>query len=204
MNKDFTKEFFQKVWGEGYYEHFSYGVGIDRVYKTVFEDLPRSKRILEIGSGGGVFTELLVIDFDSVTSVDVIPMPEIFKSFNLTYIELPDQSNDLHGVKDGSMDFVFAYNVFCHMSNEFLKGYLKSVHRVLDKGGEFVSMLSDFKHSKKHIEDAGNYVLGDLLPMGHFYQDERTLDLIMGQGWEIVSRNMIPEHRDIIVHLKKI
>jgi hypothetical protein len=40
--------------------------------------------------------------------------------------------------------------------------------------------------------------------MGHFYQDDRTLDVIIGSGWEIVSRNIIPEHRDTIIHLKKI
>lgn len=40
--------------------------------------------------------------------------------------------------------------------------------------------------------------------MGHFAQDDRTIDIIVGEGWEIISRNMIPEHRDIVVHLKAI
>ena len=45
---------------------------------------------------------------------------------------------------------------------------------------------------------------GNLLPMGHFYQDNRTLDFIIGDGWEIVSRSVIPEHRDTVIHLRKL
>jgi len=61
-------------------------------------------------------------------------------------------------------------------------------------------MLSDSRHTSKFQK--GN--LGDLLQMGHFVQDLRTLDIIVGKEWEIVNKDLLPDHRDIVVHLKKI
>lgn len=204
--KDFTKEFFQKVWGkDGYYETFSYGVGIKEVCKQcLYPFFSPFETALEIGSGGGTFTERMINKFKNLIAVDVIPMPRKFHSYkDFQYIELPDHSNDLKGIEDSLIDFCFCYNVFCHLSNEFLIEYLKSVHRVLKTNGYFVFMLSSFNHTKKHILH-GSYELGDMLPMGHFYQDFRTLNIIAAKDqWHVISPNMIPEHRDIIVHLKK-
>lgn len=205
--KDFTKEFFLLAWGEdGYYETFSYGVGIKEVRKQcLYPFMFPFDTALEIGSGGGVFTEKMVGNFKKVIAVDVIPMPKKFEKYkDFKYIELADQSNDLPGIYDHSIDFCFCYNVFCHMSNKFLIEYLKSVHRVMKSKGNFVFMLSSFIHAREHLEEPNLYELGDLLPMGHFYQDYRTLDIIADKdSWQIESQNMIPEHRDIIVHLKK-
>lgn len=206
MTKDFTKEFFQAAWGEkGYYENFSYGVGIDRVCKTCLIPFYNVEHnALEIGCGGGVFTEKMLGRFYELTVVDVIKNPFGNKTEHFKYIELPNHSNDLQGIYSDSIDFCFSYNVFCHMSNDFLRAYLKSIHGVLKEGGNLVFMLSNYNNINHRFEDSEDYGLGELLPMGHFYQDERTLDVIAGKGdWDIISRNMIPEHRDIIVHLKK-
>lgn len=201
---DFSKTYFQNVWGEGYYEHFSYGVGIDRVFEVcVAPFLSEDKRVLEIGSGGGVFTEMIQGKC-KLTAIDVIPMPGKFVEFdNFRYHELSDKSYDCSPIQNASIDFCFSYNVFCHLSNDAISKYLKSVRRVLKAGGSFVFMLSRFSHTKKHTSDPDKYSLGDLLPMGHFYQDERTIDLVIGDGWEIINRDMIPEHRDMIIHLNK-
>lgn len=193
-NQDFTKEFFVRTWGpEGYYENFSYGVGIDKVCERCLYPFLKGD-VLEIGSGGGVFTQKIIshsCNVDTITCIDVIPKPEHFNS--VIYIELDDQDYYCSPVPDEYVDFVFAYNVFCHLSNEALIQYLKSVRRVIRTGGNFVFMLSSYGGE-----------IGTLLPMGHFAQDDRTIGKIVGEGWQIVSRNMIPEHRDIIVHLKAI
>lgn len=203
---DFSKPFFQQAWGEkGYYEHFSYGVGITRVVDVgISPFIAENKTVLEIGSGGGTFTNFLINKCKHLTAIDVIKKPDQFNDFaDFTYHELTDKSFDCAPIKSRSMDFVFSYNVFCHLSNDAVKAYLKSIHRVLKKGGNAVFMISNFEHTSKHTNRPEKYTLGDLLPMGHFYQDDRTIDLVVGKEWEIVSRNMIPEHRDIIVHLKK-
>lgn len=192
MNQDFDKQFFTRTWGpDGYYENFSYGVGIERVFNECVFPFLHKNDVLEIGSGGGVFTKEIMPYVDWLTCIDVIPKPDSLKCH--AYIELPDRDYSCTGVIRNAFDFVFAYNVFCHLSNEALIQYLQSVRRVIMTGGDFVFMLSSYGGE-----------LGTLLPMGHFAQDDRTIDIIVGEGWEIVNRNMIPEHRDIIVHLKAV
>lgn len=199
--KDFTKDFFQTAWGkDGYYENFSYGVGIDKVCEVaLFPFLSPDKDVLEIGCGGGVFTQRIK-DVKSLTAIDVIKKPE---NITCNFIELKSNDYKCTGIKDNSIDFVFSYNVFCHLSNEALTEYLKSAYRVLRKGGDFVFMLSSFEHTKNHIEKNENPKRGDLLSMGHFYQDLETLPLIAGKEWKVVNSNMIPQHRDILIHLRK-
>ena len=192
MSTDFTKEFFVRTWGkDGYYENFSYGVGIDKVFEVCVKPfIYGGKRVLEIGSGGGVFTQRIRPSLCGLTCIDVIPKPETVDC--CLYIELDNQDYKCTGVKSNDYDFAFSYNVFCHLSNDAIREYLRSVQRVLVKGGDFVFMLSRYGGE-----------IGTLLPMGHFAQDERTLPLVIGEGWEVISPDMIPEHRDIIIHLKK-
>lgn len=207
MPIEFSKEFYQKAWGDGgYYENFSYGVGIDRVCETSLYPFIHKKNVLEIGPGGGVFTERIIKRANHLTAIDVIKMPEQFKKFDhFKYIELSEGRFDCSGVESSSIDFCFSYNVFCHLSDIAIAFYLMAINRVLKDNCSVVFMLANFEHSKKHFpEDAHMYVRGDLLPIGHFYQDERTLnEVIHPEQWEVISANMIPEHRDIIIHLKK-
>jgi len=204
---DFSKAFFHSAWGkssyQGYYEHFSYGVGIIRVFEVCVSPFLEG-RVLEIGSGGGVFTEMMQGKAELI-AIDVIRMPKRFKEFeNFTYHELNDKSFGCDPIESGSVDFAFSYNVFCHFTNTAITEYLKSVNRILKPGGNFVFMLSRFDRIKKHVAYPERYSIGDLLPTGHFYQNEKTLDLVIGEGWNIVNRDMIPDHRDIIIHLNKI
>lgn len=204
---DFDKEFFQRSWGpDGYYEQFSYGVGFNEVvHRCLVPFYNLNKKALEIGCGGGVFTEKMVPRFKETHAIDVIKMPERFNRFNpekFSYYELPDKCYSPIFLK--SYSFAFSYNCFCHLSNNALKNYLDAINMAMNPGGDFVFMLANFEHSKKQLKNHVEYKLGDLLPFGHFYQDERTLNLIKGEGWLVVNNNMIPEHRDLIIHLKKV
>ena len=203
-NQDFDKEFFQRSWGkDGYYEEFSYGVGIKRVLKEcLYPFLDPNKTALEIGCGGGTFTQFMQGNFKTLFGLDVIKMPERFSNYKqFKFIELPDKTYECLGINNDSIDFAFSYNVFCHLSNEALKSYLVDVNRVIKAGSNFVFMISNYKNVQTKQESDK---FGNLLPMGHFYQDDRTLDFILGDGWDIISRSMIPEHRDTIIHLRKL
>ncbi len=198
--QDFTKEFFQQAWGpQGYYEEFNYGVGFNKVVEVcLMPFFNKAHTAVEIGCGGGAFTKKLLKGFYHVTAVDVIKMPEQFTKYSpdkFTYKQVEGYNT---GQFYDSKDFAFSYNCFCHLSNWAIKNYLTDINSVLKRGGNFVFMLSNATH-----HDTTGCELGDCLPVGHFYQDDRTLDLVISDGWDIVSRNMIPEHRDIIVHLKK-
>lgn len=205
-----NKEFFQRSWGEGYYEYFSYGVGIEKVMEVSLKPFfDKSKMAVELGPGGGVFTEQMAGNFKHLIAIDVIKMPKKFTSFrDFTYIELQDNTYKCVGVEDNSIDFCFSYNLFCHLSNEHLKEYVSDVHRVLKPSGDFVFMLANYQHTKLNIFQPANverdYEFGQLTSVGHYYQDERTIGVIANlKDWKVVNSNMIPEHRDIIVHLKK-
>lgn len=203
-NNDFSKEFFQQSWGpDGYYEEFNYGVGFNEVVqRCIVPFFNLQHNALEIGSGGGAFTKKLLKGFRHVTAIDVIKMPEQFEKYSKDKFSYKEHFDKGYFVT-GTYDFAFAYNVFCHLSNDAIKQYLASVQTALRPTSSFIFMLANYAHSRNqpYCESAE---LGDLLPFGHFCQDERTLPLVIGEGWEVVSENMIPEHRDIIVHLKKI
>src|SRR5688572_5875873 len=144
INKDFSKQFFTQSWGpDGYYENFSYGVGIDKVCEVaLYPFINTITRVLEIGSGGGVFTKRIIPRVDDLICIDVIPKPQALNG--VQYIELGNQDYYCTGVNDDSIEFAFSYNCFCHLSNEAIREYLKSVNRVLRKGKSFVFMLSRY------------------------------------------------------------
>jgi SAM-dependent methyltransferase len=202
---EFTKQFYQDTWGEdGYYENFSFGIGIENVCKAaMYPFFSLEKTALEIGPGGGVFTQRMINNFKHLTAIDVIRKPKAFNEYeNFTYIELEDKSFNCP-VESNSIDFCFSYGVFCHLSNDALVQYFKGINKALKQGGDFVFMLSNYRHTQKFEKEKFN--LGDYLPMGHFVQDLRTLELIADfNEWEVVNNNLFPDHRDIVMHLKKI
>lgn len=198
-----NKEFFQRSWGEGYYEYFSYGVGIEKVMDVSLKPFfDKSKMAVELGPGGGVFTEQMAGNFKHVIAIDVIKMPKKFNYRDFTYIELQDNTYKCVGVENDSIYFCFSYNLFCHLSNDHLKEYVSDVRRILKPGGDFIFMLANYQHTKANLDR--EYKFGELTPVGHYYQDERTVGVIANiKDWEVINSSMIPEHRDIIVHLKK-
>jgi len=202
---DFTKQNFIDFWGDtGYYEEFTYGIGIQEVIERTIVPFS-NKTCLEIGCGGGVFTKVLSEQFDEVTAIDVIPIHDGLRYHNVKYKELDNQDYNCSGISNSSIDFVFSYGVFCHFSNDAIKEYMQSIYRVLKKGGNCVIMISNFDKIKSEFPNFCNwddYKFGDLMSIGHFYQDDRTVD-IMKHKFKIVSRNLTPDHRDIVVHLKK-
>jgi ubiquinone/menaquinone biosynthesis C-methylase UbiE len=203
---DFTKEQFINFWGNtGYYEEFTYGIGIQEVINRIIYPFGGVETCLEIGCGGGVFTKVLSNTFSKVIGIDVIPLHAGVIYHNLEYKELDNQDYKCTGVDDNSIDFVFSYGVFCHFSNDAIKEYLQSIYRVMKKGGDCVIMISNFDKLKAEFpdyDDWSKYNLGDRMLIGHFYQNDSTVD-IMKHKFKIVSRNLTPDHRDIVVHLKK-
>jgi SAM-dependent methyltransferase len=204
-NKTFTKEEFQNFWGDGYYDNFNYGVGIQKVCEVaLYPFFDKSKIALEIGPGGGTFTEKMTGKFQKIYAIDVIKKPKKFENFNdVEFIECGNQNSSCVNISDELIDFVFSYNAFCHLSNELIHNYINDVYRVLKPNSDFVFMLANFEFSKQIITNPENFVLGDLLPFGHYYQNFKTIESILNDKWIVVSENLIPGHRDLIIHLKK-
>jgi len=208
--EDFSKEFFQRSWGpDGYVENFSYGVGIDKVIQVcLLPFLTPEKVVLEIGCGGGTFTDHMVGKTKHTTAIDVIKMPVKFNSYpKFNFMEMPDRDFTCPGMAPDNFDFAFCYNVFCHLSNDALKEYInKGIRKVLKPCADFVFMLANFKFTSQKFENAHEFKREDnrLTPVGHFHQDEQTVHEIVNPiYWDIVNPDMLPGHRDLVIHVRK-
>lgn len=209
--KEFTKKEFQSLWGEeGYYDNCQLGIGIDAVCeKVLFPFLSKNKVVLEIGCGGGVFTERIHPRCKSVVAIDVVKKPDRLKKFErLMYIELPNKNYGCKGVALEAIDFAFTSGCFCHLPYDALKKYLQSINARLKKGADFVFMISDWEYLKEICTEEERKTLkpNDFTSAGHFYQDHTTLGEIMNpEQWEVISDDMIPEHKtwDRYIHLRK-
>ena len=211
QKKEFTKTEFQSLWGDnGYYDQCQLGIGIEAVCeKVLYPFLSKDKVVLEIGCGGGTYTERIHSRCKSVVAIDVIKKPERLNSLDrLLYIELPNKNYECKGVATDAIDFAFTSGCFCHLPYKALKKYLQSVNSKLKKGADFVFMLSDWEYLKELCseEERANLKPNDFTSAGHFYQDHTTLSEIMNADqWEVVSEDMIPEHKtwDRYIHLRK-
>jgi ubiquinone/menaquinone biosynthesis C-methylase UbiE len=110
--------------------------------------LPAQASAIEIGCGLGRLTRLAAADFSRVIGLDV--SPEMLKQARIQ-ANAPNVSYELVG-SDGripstaeSVDLVFAWTVFRHMSKEMFGRYLDEARRVLKPGGclAFEALIRD-------------------------------------------------------------
>jgi SAM-dependent methyltransferase len=120
--------------------------------RTVFEPfLQTCEVLLEIGPGGGRFTEVLLPKCKKLIAVDSSPT-----MLDLLRERFPDEERlecrlgngrGLGGVADDSVDAVFSYGVFVHLQHWDIYNYLTEVRRVLKPGGKALiqhsNLLSD-------------------------------------------------------------
>jgi cyclopropane fatty-acyl-phospholipid synthase-like methyltransferase len=93
--------------------------------------------VLEIGSGGGRFTQYLLAAGELIV-VDLNP-----ESFDYLRRRFPDRrfttyttsGFELQGVAGASIDFVFTFDVFVHVEPEGIQAYLFEIERVLRPSG---------------------------------------------------------------------
>jgi SAM-dependent methyltransferase len=97
--------------------------------------------MLEIGPGGGRFTELLLGKCDHLIAADTSPtmlkvLGERFADPKLEGLLL--DGTGLTSVPDASVDAVFSYDVFIHLQHWDIYHYLCEIHRVLRPDGKAV------------------------------------------------------------------
>ncbi len=143
-----------------------------------------------------------------LTAIDVIKMPPNFMRFaNFNYMELADKDYSCTDMSPDNFDLAFSYNVFCHLSNDALREYINvGAYKVVKPGADFIFMLANFKYTSQKFEGSAEYKREDnrLTPIGHYHQDEKTVhDIVDTNLWEIVNDDLVPHHRDIVIHLRK-
>jgi SAM-dependent methyltransferase len=118
---------------------------LDRVVFTPF--LGESNVLVEIGPGGGRFTEVLVRNSRVVHAVDT--SPHMIESLRARFGEdrgvvyhVAD-GRGLGMLADGSADAAFSYGVFVHLQHWDIFNYLTEVERVLRPGGKAIIQHSN-------------------------------------------------------------
>ncbi len=98
--------------------------------------------ILEIGAGGGRFTEILFPKCNKVIATDTSPtmlyhLKQRFKDWpKLECIQLDGRG--LEPIEDQSVDAAFSYDVFDHLEQWDIFNYLCELKRVLKPGGKAI------------------------------------------------------------------
>jgi len=118
---------------------------LDRVVFGPF--LGTSDVLLEIGPGGGRFTELLLPKCRKLIAVDTSPtMLELLRDRFGGDGRIDYQLGDgfgLGGVTSSSVDAAFSYGVFVHLQHWDIYNYLCEFHRVLKPGGKAIIQHSN-------------------------------------------------------------
>ena len=122
--------------------------------------IPAGSSVLEIGPGGGRWTEHLLARADRLTLVDVSARPlelcrERFAA-DLARIDFVRSSGgDMPGVAAGSIEAVWSFDVLVHVAPSDLAGYLGEIARVLVPGGVAVLHHSDGRNRGELPSRAG-------------------------------------------------
>ncbi len=105
-------------------------------------NVPPGGTALEIGPGGGRWSEILFERADHLIVVDVteraleMTRERLGGNGKVEYVQ--SSGSDLPGVEDDSVDSVWSYDVFVHIAPADVAGYLDEIARVLRLGGHAV------------------------------------------------------------------
>jgi SAM-dependent methyltransferase len=109
--------------------------------------IPQGVAVIEIGPGGGRWTEVLAPRASRLIAVDVSERPlELCRerfgdASNITYLLTPGST--LPGIAGGSVDAVWSFDVFVHVAPRDQAQYLSEIARVLAPGGVAVIHHAD-------------------------------------------------------------
>lgn len=161
--------------------------------------------MLEIGPGGGRFTQLLVTKCERLIAVDTsTAMLKLLRDrFGEGKVEyLLGDGLGLTGVADASVDRAFSYGVFVHLPHWDIYNYLRELRRVLKAGGRaIVQHANTFSELgwKKFLADLGQSV-GRQRPYTAFsvMTPELMRELVERAGLRVAAQRTDVARRDCI------
>ena len=141
---------FQNIWKGGYFTGYSQKRNQQGIEDYLKSNLSGST-LLEIGCGGGQWSKLIYNRnvFEKMYCVDALSdehnkfwnyLGEEAKSV-IDYKKVSDFTLDF--IDDNSIDYVFSYDVFCHISYSGINAYLDSLSRKCRKGCKLLIMYAD-------------------------------------------------------------
>jgi SAM-dependent methyltransferase len=152
--------------------------------------------VLEIGPGGGRFTQFLV-DARELVLVDLNKqffryLRERFRKHEGKLRFYQTSGFELKDVDDGSVDFVFSFGTFVHIDPEGIDEYLGEIRRVLRPGGTSSIQYADRdKPFLRHAKDWNGF--SDM-------NAPKMEDLVARRGFEIVEHDRaLLDHSNVVV-----
>ncbi len=117
--------------------------------------------LLEIGAGGGRFTEVLLPKCRKLIASDTSPamlkllQKRFPKESKIEYLLLDGKG--LSGVPSGSVDRAFSWGVFVHLQHWDIYNYIQELKRVLKPGGKAI-----IHHPNTFSESGWNHFLAEV------------------------------------------
>jgi cyclopropane fatty-acyl-phospholipid synthase-like methyltransferase len=145
-----TKEIesFQTLWKGGFRTGEQLNRNQAKIQEFLETYLKTDMTVLEIGCGGGQWSKVISKYVKKLHCVDVLSAEH-----NCFWKYVGDKQDiiDYHCVADFSLtsipdqtiDFVFSYDVFCHISLSGIDAYLNSMHNKCKPGAELMIMYAD-------------------------------------------------------------
>jgi SAM-dependent methyltransferase len=143
---------FQKLWHGG----FKTGYSPKRNQKGIEEYLEKNMSgscCLEIGCGGGQWSKFIynLNKFDTIFCIDVLSAEHNRfweyvgndKKDKIKYFQVKDFN--LHLIPNNCLDFVFSYDVFCHISYSGQERYLENLYKKCKTNCKLFIMYADPK-----------------------------------------------------------
>ncbi len=189
-----------------------------------------SSRVLEIGPGHGRWSKEMVDRCQELVLADLSPAcieycKGLFKDREHVAYQVTD-GRSLPDLADGSIDFVWSYDVFVHMEVAAVAAYLAEMHRVLSAGGRAIVHHAGRRHAGLPFRflrrfGQGGTKLYNLLSLGQTGDDDgwrsdisrslfRKLALRRGLSvlkqidrWGEHEEFGVPRYRDAITLLSK-
>ena len=179
--------------------------------KVIAPFLGAPDTILEIGAGGGRFTEVLLPKCRRLIALDTSPnMLEIlgrrFEGDGRLELQL-GTGYGLDGVADESVDAVFSYGVFVHLQHWDIYNYLEETHRVLKPAGKAL-----IQHSHTFSELGWKKFRSELTRQLNRHKIRNTFivntpelmrEFAIRAGLEVVAMDTETAKRDCIALLRK-
>jgi SAM-dependent methyltransferase len=172
---------FQGIWPEGFYQGdpadpvfglwgITSFIGVSHaIYLACIKPyVNKNTTVLEIGCGRGAWTKLL-LGAGEIYCLDALP-PEHNRFFeyvgrheHVHYVTVSDFS--LHEVPMDAIDFVFSYDVLCHVSFAGISEYARNLFPRMRPGAHGFWMVADYQKYNRFVADQDRCnVLRSLLP----------------------------------------
>lgn len=166
---------------EGYHEtRFQYDARRAAVWKTLIEEVfqkmvPAGGTVLELGAGFCDFINQITAA--KKIAIDLWPQLQNYAGSDVQ--AMVGSVTNLDFVKDGSIDLVFASNLFEHLEKDEISECLKVVKRKLLPSGRIVILQPNFRYAyKEYFDDYTHKTI---------WSDISIADFLKVNGFEVID-----------------